>query len=68
MTRQDYERIARIIMVVRNLKDQIEDTDHALDVLTRSLATEFAIRNPLFNEDKFFNACGLIEHTQEKGN
>jgi hypothetical protein len=68
MTRQDYELIANTIINLRSFNSHFESYDHSFDVLTRSLATAFAQRNPLFKEDTFFKACGLTENTQKKEN
>lgn len=68
MTKQDYELIAQTIIRLRELRDDLNDNDvdHAFDVLSRSMATVFAVRNPRFDEDKFLAACGVTTITTEK--
>ena len=69
MTKQDYELIAKVMQVIRSHKADIDNVDHALDVVSRSLAGQFAQRNPLFDEDKFLVASGHTQfNTQEKEN
>lgn len=68
MTKQDYELLASTIKNLRRFEDVYVSYDHVFNVLTRSLATEFAQRNPRFDEDIFLKACGLPKPTQEKEN
>lgn len=64
MTRKDYERIASAINETRDTVipggEHRMYSDSTLDNLANRMADELQRDNPMFDRERFINACGVL--------
>jgi len=61
MTRKDFELIARVFKREMALEDGETFRHFTIGGLARLMASELRYTNPLFNRERFLDACGVSE-------